>query len=110
MKMVCTLLMIILLISISMKMGKTNHSFRKNRVPLPTLFLLLGWLICMSLVVVAQDKRANSLVLYEQGEAAHNAGNYKLALEYLNNCLKESPGFVEAYFTRGATKEQLQDL
>lgn len=57
-----------------------------------------------------QDKRANSNQLYQQGEAAHNAGNYKLALEYLNKCLRESPGFADAYFTRGATREQLDDL
>jgi tetratricopeptide (TPR) repeat protein len=58
----------------------------------------------------AQDKRVSSSTLYEKGEAAHNAGNYKLALEYLNKCLKESPGFADAYFTRGSAREQLQDL
>jgi tetratricopeptide (TPR) repeat protein len=58
----------------------------------------------------AQDKRADSKKLYEQGEAAHNAGNYKLALEYLNKCLQESPGFADAYFTRGSAREQLDDL
>lgn len=59
---------------------------------------------------LAQDKRANSKLLYEQAEEAHNAGNYKLALEYLNKCLKESPGYAEAYFTRGSAREQLRDL
>src|SRR5687767_6302517 len=58
----------------------------------------------------AQDKRVDAKKLYEQGEEAHNAGNYKLALDYFNKCLKESPGFADAYFTRGATREQLQDL
>jgi tetratricopeptide (TPR) repeat protein len=60
--------------------------------------------------VLAQDKRADSKKLYEKGEAAHNAGNYKLALDYFNECLKENPGFTDAYFTRGATREQLRDL
>ena len=59
---------------------------------------------------LSQDKRADPKKLYEQGEAAHNAGNYKLALDYFNKCLRESPGFADAYFTRGSTREQLQDL
>src|SRR5688572_32688795 len=73
--------------------------------------------LCLSFVFIffsgrslAQDKRIDPKKLYEQGEAAHNSGNYNLALEYLNKCLKESPGFADAYFTRGSTREQLRDL
>ncbi|HZI24265.1 MAG TPA: tetratricopeptide repeat protein [Chryseolinea sp.] len=66
--------------------------------------------IFFALSSLAQDKRADPKRLYEQGEAAHNAGNYNLALDYFNKCLKESPGFADAYFTRGSTREQLQDL
>ena len=69
-------------------------------------FLIIAW----PTFAFSQDKRADSNRLYQQGEAAHNAGNYKLALEYLNKCLRESPGFADAYFTRGATREQLDDL
>ena len=58
----------------------------------------------------AQDKRANSKKWFEQGEEAHDAGNYKLALEYLNKCLQETPGYAEAYYTRGSAREQLRDL
>ena len=61
-------------------------------------------------VALAQDKSVDPKKLYEQGEAAHNAGNYELALDYFNRCLKENPGFADAYFTRGSTREQLQDL
>ncbi len=71
---------------------------------------ILFLIFAIPAIVIAQDKRADSNKLYEQGEAAHNAGNYKLALDYLNKCLKESPGFADAYFTRGATREQLDDL
>jgi tetratricopeptide (TPR) repeat protein len=67
-------------------------------------------ILALPSIAFSQDKRTDSSKLYEQGEAAHNAGNYKLALEYLNKCLKESPGFADAYFTRGATREQLEDL
>lgn len=110
MEMVCTLLVIILLISNTMKMGMSNRDFREVLFPKLILLLVLGWITFMPFSLEAQDKRASSAALYEQGEAAHNAGNYKLALEYLNKCLTESPGFAEAYFTRGAAKEQLQDL
>lgn len=73
-----------------------------------TVFALM--IFVLTATAFAQDKRADSNKLYQQGEAAHNAGNYKLALEYLNKCLRESPGFADAYFTRGATREQLDDL
>jgi tetratricopeptide (TPR) repeat protein len=73
--------------------------------------------LCLSFVFIffsgrslAQDKRIDPKKLYEQGEAAHNSGNYNLALDYFNKCLKESPGFADAYFTRGSTREQLNDL
>jgi tetratricopeptide (TPR) repeat protein len=72
--------------------------------------LLMALYMLFTGAALGQDKRVNSSRLYEQGEAAHNAGNYKLALEYLNRCLKESPGFADAYFTRGSTREQLRDL
>jgi tetratricopeptide (TPR) repeat protein len=71
---------------------------------------LLIFVFGLPATAFSQDKRADSNKLYQQGEAAHNAGNYKLALEYLNKCLRESPGFADAYFTRGATREQLDDL
>ncbi len=71
---------------------------------------ILFLIFALPATAFAQDKRADSNKLYQQGEAAHNAGNYKLALEYLNKCLRESPGFADAYFTRGAAREQLDDL
>jgi len=61
-------------------------------------------------IALSQDKRVDSKKLFEKGEEAHDAGNYKLALEYLNKCLQESPGFTEAYYTRGSAREQLRDL
>lgn len=67
------------------------------------LFFLTGF-------AVAQDKRANSKALYEQGENAHNSGDYKLALELLNRCIQADPSLAEPYFTRGTTRERLQDL
>lgn len=68
-----------------------------------TFFLIAAW-------VLGQDKRVDARKLYEQGEAAHDAGNYKQALEFFNRCIRENPSFTEAYFTRASTREQLQDL
>jgi tetratricopeptide (TPR) repeat protein len=59
---------------------------------------------------MAQDKQPDSKRLYEQGEAAFNAGNYQQALVLFDQCLKTDPGFTEAYFIRAATREQLKDL
>jgi tetratricopeptide (TPR) repeat protein len=77
-------------------------SARKSTLALVLIFFHYG--------ILAQEKRADFKSLYEQGEAAHQAGNYKQALDYLNKCLKESPGFADAYYTRGAAREQLKDL
>ena len=55
-------------------------------------------------------QRGDWKALYEKGEAAHNAGNHKTALEYLNQSVKENPSFPDAYFTRAAIREQLKDL
>lgn len=58
----------------------------------------------------AWAQRVDWKALYEKGEEAHNAGNHKAALQYLNQSIKENPSFPDAYFTRAATREQLQDL
>ncbi|HEX6227125.1 MAG TPA: tetratricopeptide repeat protein, partial [Chryseolinea sp.] len=93
-----------------MKMILQSKSSRWSIQPRIVQFYCLVAFIFFAEFATAQENRADSKRLYEQGEAAHNAGNYKLALDYFNKCLKESPGFADAYFTRGATREQLRDL
>jgi tetratricopeptide (TPR) repeat protein len=94
-----------------MKSFWTNTTFNPVIALKSSIYFCVGLLFFLyNTASFAQDKRADSKSLYEQGEAAHNAGNYKLALEYLNKCLKESPGFVDAYYTRGSAREQLKDL
>lgn len=96
----------------TMKSLCVHIRFFESVVSLPSKFpeVLAVLLIVLPMAVFAQYKRANSRQLYERGEAAHDAGNYKLALEILNECLKASPGFADAYYTRGSTREQLDDL
>ena len=60
-------------------------------------------------LVHAQDKPKKPFVYYEQAEAAYNADKYTEALNLLNECLKQYPGYFEAYSLRGSVKEILKD-
>lgn len=57
-----------------------------------------------------QEKPKKPYVLYEEAEGAYNSGKYQEALELLNQCLKVSPGYFEAYSLRGSVKEILKDF
>lgn len=67
-------------------------------------------LVFSAVIAGAQGKRIDARELYEKGEEAFNNARYDEALSLLNQCLQESPGYAEAYFTRAATREQLKDL
>ena len=71
------------------------------------------WIITIILsttYVGAQVRQIDIRKLYEQGKEAYDNANYKEALSLLNKCLMEDPGYLEAYLTRAATREQLEDL
>ncbi len=57
----------------------------------------------------AQDKPKRDHVIFEEAEAAYNDDRYPRALELLNECLKQYPGFYDAYSLRGSVKEILKD-
>lgn len=69
--------------------------------------LLLSMLGCT--IVLAQTKPKKPYVLHEEAESAFNAGDYKKALALLNECLKENPGYMDAYSLRASVREQLKD-
>ena len=69
------------------------------------VFFVLLWGISWG-----QEKAKKPHLLYEEAESAFSDGKYKDALATLDQCLKGSPNFVEAYSLRGAVKEQLKDL
>lgn len=69
------------------------------------VFIVLLWNLSS-----AQDKPKKPHVLHEQAEAAFNDGNYKDALQLLDQCLKANPEYMEAYALRGTVKEQLKGL
>jgi tetratricopeptide (TPR) repeat protein len=69
------------------------------------IFVLLS--VLLSWNVYSQQ---NPDKLYALAEAAFDDGNYPKALLLLNDCIREDPGFLDAYFMRAQTREQLRDL
>jgi tetratricopeptide (TPR) repeat protein len=70
--------------------------------------LLLMLLSCCFLAH-SQDKPRKAFELYEEAEASYNGDRYEEALTILNACLKQYPGYYEAYALRGSVKEVLKD-
>jgi tetratricopeptide (TPR) repeat protein len=57
----------------------------------------------------AQDKPKKAFAYFERAEAAYNEDKYGEALVVLDECLKEYPGYFEAYSLRASVKELLKD-
>jgi tetratricopeptide (TPR) repeat protein len=77
--------------------------------------MIRGWMRMVLLAVMvwahsvwAQD-RVNPKLLYNEALLAHDAGRYGEAVTLLNQCIKINPGMLEAYYARGAAREQLND-
>lgn len=71
------------------------------------------WIVAMVFMVgsvVAQDKRVNVQNILERAEDAYNSGQYAEALSLTDQCIRENPGYADAYRVRAATREQLKDL
>ena len=73
------------------------------------LILLLVCCLWGGVLAYGQDKPKKAHQLYEEAEAAYNDDQYAEALNILNVCLKEYPGYSEAYSLRGSVKEILKD-
>jgi tetratricopeptide (TPR) repeat protein len=75
-------------------------------------FRLFFFAIFFSLTMwaIGQDKPKKPFQLFEEAEAQYNSGKYREALALLDECLKESPGYFEAYTLRGSVKELMKDL
>jgi tetratricopeptide (TPR) repeat protein len=73
------------------------------------VFLIFS-LLTATTVLFAQQKKLRPEELFEQGQEAHDNGEYAKALTLLNQCLTDKPGFTEAYFVRASTREQLKDI
>jgi tetratricopeptide (TPR) repeat protein len=71
----------------------------------------LAALICLFTVfAVGQDKIKKASILYELAESAFIESKYSEALELLDQCIRQSPDYMEAYALRGTVREQLKDL
>jgi tetratricopeptide (TPR) repeat protein len=71
------------------------------------LFFILFSLVFVS--AYSQEKPKKPYMLYEEAEAEYNSGKYQEALNLLNECLKQAPGYYEAYSLRGSVREILKD-
>jgi tetratricopeptide (TPR) repeat protein len=60
-------------------------------------------------VTQGQDKPKKAFELFEDAEAAYNRNKYTVALQLLDECLKQYPGYYEAYSLRGSVKEVMKD-
>jgi len=77
--------------------------------------MLLRWSFLMLFLLplfklACQDKPRKPYQLYEAAEEQIGKGDYQSALTILDECLKNNPGYMEAYPMRGSAKEQLNDL
>lgn len=66
--------------------------------------------IFFSVYGYSQEKRSEVQKVCAEAKAAYEANEYAKALEMVNKCLEEDPGNADAYLTRAATREQLNDL
>lgn len=71
--------------------------------------LTLIALILPLFMLQAQDKPKKAHAIYEEAEDAYNDNQYSNALALLDQCLKQYPGFFEAYAMRGSVREILND-
>ena len=58
----------------------------------------------------AQEKKSTTRQRFEQAIAAYDAGKFAEALPLFDKTLQETPGNMDAYLLRAATREQLNDL
>ncbi len=61
------------------------------------------------LASVAQDRPRRDYELHEEAESLYNDGHFSRALALLDQCLKQNPGYMEAYALRAAVREQMND-
>lgn len=74
-----------------------------------TLLLLSLFVAAGCIGVFAQDKPKKAYQLYEEAEEAYNDDRYAAALQILDACIKQYPGYFEAYSLRGSVRELLKD-
>lgn len=71
-------------------------------------FLLLLHLVLISSFAVGQASR-KAIEMLEEAESVYSDGKHSEALMMLDRCLKEYPGYMDAYALRGNVKEALKD-
>ncbi|HEY5750432.1 MAG TPA: tetratricopeptide repeat protein [Chryseolinea sp.] len=72
--------------------------------------LLTLTILFLSTYSWAQEKKSTTRQRFEQATAAYDAGKFAEALPLFDKTLQETPGNMDAYLLRAATREQLNDL
>lgn len=69
------------------------------------VFFLSGLIVlvlCLGIIVKAQDDENDPVKLFNQGQDAHEKGDFKKAIEFYEKALEEAPEFPEAEYQKGA--------
>ncbi len=70
-------------------------------------FILVG--MALSSFAQTEPKNRSATHYYEKGEEALRIKSYKAALAHFNECLRLSPYFMQAYYSRAMAREGLGD-
>lgn len=68
------------------------------------------FLVLTAHTVLSQNRSGRPDQLWEQGKSAHDEGRLQMALALYDECLRKAPDFFEAYLSRAATRERLNDV
>lgn len=75
-----------------------------------TYRLNIAFLFCVATAdAFAQQRGQQASYYFELGEKAYSQGRFREALSRFNECLVLDAGYMEAYTSRAATKERLDD-
>ena len=72
-------------------------------------YTLVMVVILIGMCVSSLGQHRNASYYYEKGEEALQSKSYKTALAHFNECLRLSPYYMEAYYSRALVREGLGD-
>ncbi len=73
------------------------------------IFVLLLVGVTLNSFAQTEPKNRSASYYYEKGEEALRSKSYKTALAHFNECLRLSPYFMDAYYSRAMAREGLGD-
>ncbi len=77
------------------------RSFQKQFISLFVLILLIFGVIAVSAQETDEDESGKAVALFNQGQDAHEKGDFPAAIKFYDDALKVIPEFPEAEYQRG---------